>query len=400
MLRRISFKYTIYEAMNKQQAKDLLGKYLLDKASADEIKLIEHWYMAASRKQGLSNTEADFYDMKALIWADTLKSAGLVEQPVVSSWRKLFWPRIVTAAAAVAAIVFGLWFYHHENILSPKASPKHEIVRNDIAPGRIGATLTLANGKQIILSDANNGELAKQAGVVISKSAEGQLIYEMDGSATQHLSGMTNRLSTAKGETYQIKLPDGTMVWLNAASTLSFSTNLRDKGHKDQRRVGLIGEAYFEVAKDNMRPFVVKTNKQEVEVLGTHFNISAYPDELDTKTTLIEGAVRLNHSTVLKPGEQAVLKESGKISILKTDPTEAIAWKNGYFIFRNESLTDIMKKISRWYDVDIIYKGDISQLEFGAVISRNRNVTEVFKKLELTGSVHFRIEGRRIIVMP
>lgn len=270
------------------------------------------------------------------------------------------------------------------------------LLSNDIKPGDNKAYLTLANGTRIALTDAKNGELAKQAGVTITKTAGGKVIYSVENA--NHIgppSNAYNLIETPKGGQYQIHLPDGTAVWLNAASSLKYpSCFTRSK----ERRVVLKGEAYFEVAKDKTRPFIVSTDKQEVEVLGTHFNINSYADELETKTTLLEGLVRLNGKTILKPGEQATLK-ANEISIAEVNVNKTVAWKNGKFVFVSEDLESIMRKLARWYNVDVVFEGTFKDETFTGSISRYDNISRILDKITFTQAVRFKIEGRRVTVM-
>jgi len=214
-----------------------------------------------------------------------------------------------------------------------------------------------------------------------------------------------NSIATPKGGQYQIILPDGTRVWLNAASVLKYPVAFTSTA----RKVELTGEAYFEVAKNKAKPFIIHTAKQEVTVLGTHFNINAYADEPNTRTSLLEGSVKvakLNDaaSVMIKPGQAALVGDPGsasRIQIASIDPDEAVAWKNGYFMFDSENLESILRKVARWYDVDITWQSrNSAQKEFSGTISKYSNASQVLKKLELTEAVHFKIEGRKIIVLP
>lgn len=276
----------------------------------------------------------------------------------------------------------------------------------DIAPGGNKATLTLADGSKIILDQAGKGNLAQQAGVQIVKTANGQLVYTIKkspGPGNGHAGNLTNTISTPRGGQYQVNLPDGTRVWLNAASSLKFPLSF---ALLKERRVELKGEAYFEVEKDTAKPFIVQSDRQTVQVLGTHFNINSYADETNTKTTLLEGSVKvaaLNGANVaqaiLKPGQQARISSgSNPINVVRVDPTTEVAWKNGQFFFENESIENIMKKISRWYDVDVVYEADVAGKTVWGSVTRYSNVSKVLSILELTGGIHFKIEGRRIIV--
>ncbi|MBB5438159.1 hypothetical protein HDC92_001834 [Pedobacter sp. AK017] len=298
------------------------------------------------------------------------------------------------AAAAVILITLGTWLYTNQQF----NAPVNQSSSLEIPPGKIGATLTLANGKKIRLSDARNGQLAKESGISISKTADGQVIYDLQTKTSDYTELNTasqyNTLSTSKGETYQLRLPDGSKIWLNAASSLTYNAGLYERG---KRSVSLEGEAYFEIAKDKAHPFFVKTNKQEIKVLGTHFNVMSYIDESIAKTSLVEGSVDVNNN-ILKPGQQAQTNIYTTITDVNTE--DAIAWKNGLFVFRNENIQSIMKKISRWYDVDVAFKDkNILNKNFGGTFSRFEHVSDMLHTMELTGVIHFKIEGRRIIVM-
>jgi ferric-dicitrate binding protein FerR (iron transport regulator) len=260
-------------------------------------------------------------------------------------------------------------------------------------PGSNKAILTLGNGDRISLTDAADGELARQGDTRISKTKDGQLLYEPENGAA---GGMVKRntISTPRGGQYRIDLPDGTRVWLNAASSLAFPASFAGL---DERSVELTGEAYFEVAKDAGKPFKVISNAHTVEVLGTHFNINAYNDEPDIKTTLLEGAVRVNGS-MLRPGQQSVLA-NGRLSIRNAETDMETAWKNGEFIFNGQDFKTVMRTISRWYDVDVVYEYDPKPFRIGGEVSRSRSITEVLKMLEVTGGVKFKLEGRTIKVI-
>ena len=275
------------------------------------------------------------------------------------------------------------------------AAPVHA---GSLIPGGDKAVLTLADGSRITLDTAGNGAIASQGNVQVIKLNSGQLAYNTgaDGKG----GGISyNTLSTPKGGQFRIILPDGSNVWLNAASSLRFPTAFSGK----TREVQLNGEAYFEVAKNPAMPFTVKVNEMAVQVLGTHFNVMAYQDESSIQTTLLEGAVNIQHGAqamLLKPGQQARLTTAGKMTLNeKVDVEEVTAWKNGYFHFNHESLEGVMRQIGRWYDAEVTYEGDIPVREFGGKIERSSSVTEVMKILELS-KVRYRIEGKRIVITP
>ena len=304
------------------------------------------------------------------------------------------WKRIGASAAAVIGLLFiGRWFLTIETKnVSPQAA------QHVISPGKQSATLTLANGKQIHLHETQNGRIAEESGIRISKTTDGQLIYEVSDKSQGEIE--QNTLSTTKGETYRIKLPDGTQVWLNAASSLSYPVRF---ANQKNRTVTLTGEAYFEVAKDSKHPFIVQAAAQQVEVLGTHFNVNSYADESAVQTTLLEGRVQVSsHSQklLLAPGEQSTLTARGVLKSRPIDTAPVIAWTNNEFMFDGDDIESVMRKVARWYNVEVIYQGKKTTEKFGGGISRFDDVQKVLSLLEKTGAVHFRIDGKKIYVLP
>lgn len=303
------------------------------------------------------------------------------------------WPRIIAAAIAIIIIGAGLFYYHQQT--SPEDQHSVAGYAGDIAPGKQGATLTLANGKKIRLTETQNGELAREAGVVITKSAGGQLIYEIKDRSGEL--NKYNTLTTAKGETYQVRLPDGSLVWMNAASSLTYAAGLLEDG---TRKIKLDGEAYFQVAKDKRHPFIVESRGQRIEVLGTHFNVNAYGDELLIKTTLLEGRVKVSDKhieKILLPGFEAI-NTGNNITVDKADTELAVAWKNNNFVFANERIETVMKMVERWYDVEIVYEGTMPEDRFRGGVSRFDNISKVLNILESTGLVHFKVKNRSVYV--
>lgn len=301
------------------------------------------------------------------------------------------WPRILTAGAAILILAIGInYFMSRENSHSYEHLTQH-----DIAPGKVGATLTLANGKTINLGSISRGESIEENGIVISKTSDGQLLYQnrSNKNDVQDL----HTLSTALGQTFTLTLPDQTKVWLNAASSLTYHSTLKDKG---VRRVQLKGEAYFEVAKNKSRPFLVESGTQTVEVLGTHFNVNAYADEKTYRTTLLEGSVKITDHTqsrILLPGYQAATL-NGEIRLSQVDTDFAVAWKSNNFTFDRLDIKEIMRMIARWYDVEVVYKEEIPSGKFWGSVSRFDHISKVLIPLEATGNVHFKIEGRKVYV--
>ncbi|QEC78871.1 FecR family protein [Mucilaginibacter ginsenosidivorax] len=309
------------------------------------------------------------------------------------------WPRFSIAAAIAIFMIGGMIFFvsrFREHTNDPAVA--------HILPGKEGATLTLANGRKIKLGNAANGELARESGVRIRKTAKGQIVYEV--SDVNAVPGQMNTLTTANGETYMVLLPDKSKVWLNAASELKYPASFAGIS---KRMVQLDGEAYFEVVRDKAHPFIVQSARQEVTVLGTHFDVNSYRDNEAVKTTLLEGRVAVRRSgiqtmpaadsLILKPDQQAILTPNS-INELDVEASDAIAWKNGYFMFNNEELGSIMKTLSRWYNTTIVYDDDETlkhELVF-AKLSRYENISKILKMMERTDKLKFRVEGRTITI--
>lgn len=301
---------------------------------------------------------------------------------------------IAVAAAILLLISIGIVF--RNNLIKEQTIANNT---NKIIPGGNKAILTLANGSQIVLESAKKGVLANQQNIIVNKTADGKLVYDASQKQQDNaeLQSGYNTISTPNGGQYQVVLPDGTRVWLNAASSLKFPVAFTGK----ERNVELSGEGYFEVAKNRAMPFRVTVNHSTVEVLGTHFNIMGYADEKSTNTTLLEGSVKIisgNNQKLIVPGEQA--RVNGAIEVAKVNAAQAVEWKNGNFNFSHENIETIMRKVARWYNVSVQYQGAITNEGFVGTVPRSENITEVLNALELTGLVHFKIIERRVIVMP
>jgi len=270
-----------------------------------------------------------------------------------------------------------------------------------IIPGGRKAILTFSSGKKVILDNGQDSLISKSGNLSISNTHKQELVY-VSATGNDHVEiskPLMNVLSTPRGGEYQVTLADGTRVWLNCASSLSYPEEFAG----NERHVTLSGEAYFEVAKDKSKPFFVNVNNVEIKVLGTHFNVAAYKDDHNITATLLEGSVQFSKKgrmVLLKPGEQAVVNDDASdIRVSAVDVTQAMAWKNGYFIFNNDDIKSVMEKVSRWYDVDVKYQGDFKNQRFGGTYYRSKHIAELLHYFEKIGNVRFRIEGRRIIVM-
>jgi len=390
--------------MSKNEVEKLLERYRSGLCTEEEKALVESWHLSELSNKNVDVDHVELIDARKQIWN------AIQEETEINSARKnILWPKL----AAAAVVLFFIGFVINQQ-LEKQLNTRQQISKTQdkiIQPGGNKATLTLGDGSKISLTDATDGVIAKQAGINITKTNDGELIYTV-AAASDLKKDLYNTIETPRGGQYQINLPDGTKVWLNAESSLRYPAAFDDA----QRMVELKGEAYFEVAKrlnknGSRVPFKVKTElgggrNQEVEVLGTHFNINAYNNEPGNKTTLLEGSVKIknlqsNTTVLLKPGQQSVVSPlSPAVLVTTVDAEESVAWKDGFFSFNEENLETIMNKISRWYSVDVDYTGNKINKTFGGRISRFNSVNEVLDMLQTTGAVRFKIEGRRILVMP
>ena len=378
--------------MQEKEIKDLLKKYLSGNCTDEERALLESWY--------LKYEAHDLPELSDLQFAEIERSSIKIPKKM-----DFVWGRWAAAAAVLLIVSFGIYFYQSYN--SQGYSFKTQLIGKDIAAGRNKAFLTLADGSKVELSDSQSGIIVANGKMMYNDSTVINTQPAVPSAAFPQSKGNYKQfsLTTPRGGQYQVKLPDGTKVWLNAASSISYSTVLI--ANQVHRKVNLEGEAYFEVKKDPAQPFIVVSNGQEAEVLGTHFNINAYADEENVKTTLLEGSLRVKssapNSVILKPNQQSISSDhNNALEVKNVSPSAVLSWKNGEFSFENETLESIMKQVSRWYDVEIAYENEGLKKEiFGGSISRFSDVSKVLKMLELTKHIHFIIneKERRITVM-
>ncbi|QEC42030.1 FecR family protein [Pseudobacter ginsenosidimutans] len=316
--------------------------------------------------------------------------SGIDVQPAVNKKtgriRRLLW----TAAASVLVLAgIGTYF-----LLGNKKVEKPVVVSQseEVLPGRQGALLTLADGSQVLLDTIKNGVVALQGGAM-AKVVNGTLLYEGNGKDV-----VFNTMSTPRGRQFQLRLPDGTQVWLNAASSIRYPTSFTGK----ERRVEVTGETYFEVARNSKLPFRVSVNNQtEVEVLGTHFNINSYNNENSMNTTLLEGSIRVRkgaESVIIKPGEQAQVNSGIRVA-KEVDLEKVMAWKNGFFNFEGLKLEEILRQIERWYEIEVIYEKGIPDIPVTGEMSKDIPLNKLMFILEKL-DVHYRLEGRKLIILP
>lgn len=364
----------------------LVNRYLAKKLSDEELQVF------------IFLLQEGKLDVELEVAMDYAAEEFMRQPIVVTTAHNRWWRKPMLVAASLAILAIGGYIINQ--FLPQNGKPESiNYAHHEIAPGRNGATLTLAGAKVVMLS-GNQQEVALKNGKI--QYGDGSEVLSAADAGTY--TGKNNPemiASTARGQTYSLLLQDGTKVWLNAASSLQFPASFE---HKETRTVSLQGEAYFEVAKDKAHPFVVVTtgNKalpaQKLTVLGTHFNINAYADEKTVKTTLLEGSIKIQQS-VLKPGEQSVLYADNRLNIADIDPSLAVDWKNGSFIFQGEQIAQLMKRVERWYNVKVIFDDErIGSRTFTGEISRYDNIAELLKILQRTGRVSFQIQGNTIKV--
>jgi len=399
----------------REQFLTYIQKYLQNKATKEEIEFLEKYYSYFEKEPGITDqfTEAErdmlHNEMLRKIWDKTNS-----ETKTISFFRKT-WFQYAAVAVALLCISITILIFRNDKpineinqvveIVKPINKP---LYKNDIKPGGNKAILTLADGTKITLDEASAGTLTKQGNTTIIKLDDGRLAYNPQSiSKLSSKAVLYNTLTTPRGGQYCVTLPDGTVVWLNASTSLKFPIAFNG----NERRVEIHGEAYFEVAKNETMPFIVKAGNEEIKVLGTHFNVSAYADDKLIKTTLLEGSVEIslrnktqnesdNTKITLKPGQQSQLDIDNNLNVVDANLKEAIAWKNGYFFFRDENIESIMAKIARWYDVKVIYEANTENLNFTGNISRAENISEVLCILEKTdAAIHFKIENKTVTIL-
>jgi transmembrane sensor len=383
----------------ENEIQQLLLKYREGKCTPQELNRLYQIYNLASNSAGESQPTLGLDEVGNDIWS-RLPAAGL-QQDVTTSKVRI---HLLGSAAAILffALLSGLFYLlQHQDAHFGK-----RLKSEDLAPGRNAATLTLSNGKKVFLSDMTNERFKEQNGVSIVKEKSGQLVYQIKAKAKTNKLNF-NTLSTANGQQYQVQLPDGTMVWLNAGSSLTYPTLFKNS---HERVVMLKGEAYFEVASNrdfngHKNPFIVRTDREEVKVLGTHFNVNSYSDESEVKTTLLEGSIELNIKNgnygriILRPKEQSsLILANNQVAVKLLDDAESeIAWKQGLFHFDHTQIKAVMRELARWYNVDVLYKGAIPNAFFTGEMYKNLSASQVLEGLSYTG-LHFTIKEHQIIV--
>lgn len=389
----------------------LIFKYMTGQLSEQEDGELKEWISRSEANRLLFDELTDagkVAEYSAVKKNFTDRWEGGMQARVVSIQRK--WLKRTAVAAIIFIVAAGAYVWLSRDRQQPVAKSDTEDTRykNDIKPGNFKAKLTLADGSAIFIDSTTPGLITRQGNTMVFNK-DGKLVYGRPDKAQTEV--LYNTLSTAKSETYLLTLSDGSRVWLNAASSITYPVHFMEK----ERKVKISGEVYFEVAHDATKPFIVTGGSGSsgkagwaVQVLGTVFNINAYDDEAVTRTTLLEGKVKVtatadsqltaNEIRFLSPGQQAQIK-TGTIHVTKdASIPETVAWKNGMFLYESANIENIMKQVARWYDVEVFFEGKIDQ-DFRASIPRNVSISRLLRILEMTGKVHFKIDGKRVMVM-
>ncbi len=392
--------------MSETRIRYLLQQYSANKATVQEVEEMFALLQQMKDEEALKN-------LVLLAKNDTEQNTAITEEEWGKIWHAIAeatfrtpevkwlnrgWLRAAAAVILLACFTAVLYTVKQKRVATAPVAVQKQPLLHDAPPGGNKAVLILADGSSIVLDSAHNGSLAQQGNTKILKLDAGQLSYKTGATVTGQV--LYNTIATPRGGQYQVTLADGTEVWLNAASSLRFPTAFTG----NERVVELTGEAYFEVAKNAALPFRVKVNNMDVQVLGTHFNIMAYSNEQSVKTTLLEGRVKVtgNGTTQgLIPGQQAVRDNStGSLKVKEVNTDLAVAWKNGLFRFRETNIKEVMRQVERWYDVDVEYKTPGTEQDYTGIVPRSQNVSALLQLLELTGTVHFKVEGKKITVLP
>lgn len=379
-----------------EDIKKMIKRYVAGKATPEEIEFVETYYNYQERQdvQEFSTEELEQLRKQTFENISSRLNSGNTKSEKQTT-------RLYIYSSVAAAVLLALTFVILLQVNSDKDRKKQLSSLNkplDIRPGSNRATLTLADGTKIDLDDKAEGKLKETPGLLISKTSKGELIYIVTADKNTAGNKGSNTVSTPKGGQYQVVLPDGTRVWLNAASALTYPLSFSG----GQRRVQLEGEGYFEVAKNKAMPFHVISGDQDVEVTGTHFNVNGYKDNGSVNTTLLEGGVTvhsLGGDQKIRPGEQAMVRDgTAKIRVRTVDTAEETAWKNGFFEFNNSSLKVILNQLERWYDIRVDYQ-NLPAKRYNGTISRNVRLSQVLNMLEVTGNIRFKIQkGRQLKV--
>jgi len=384
--------------MEKQRYLNLLEKYLAGKSTGKEEALLDEYYKRLEEMSDVSLSDEQAHSLKVSIMekiSARIDSPNELSKQIVKRSYRIWY----AAASILIMIAVGSFFIRRDK-KAEMVSKVPGATKQDIRPGSNKAVLTLSTGEQIVLTEPHAGILAREGAAEIIKKENGELVYNLgDKTAAHSAKPIYNTITVPRGGQYQLVLSDGSKVLLNAATSLTYPAEFNGR----YRNVELKGEGYFEVAKNASKPFIVKANNVEVRVLGTHFNISAYSDDANITTTLIEGAVSVNkgkQTKLLAPGQQGISAyTTGEISVQPANIEQTMGWVKGNFVFKDLNIKEVMKIASRWYDIEVEYRGNVQSKKFGGTTSRFSNITELLDYMKITGGVNYKIEGRRVILM-
>lgn len=382
--------------MSKQDLLDLVHKITTGVATDEEIIRFNQWYKSF-QKAGSHWPESELGDKKRiesmLIRSidQRINNGPLKKDTTIFQLRRI-------AVAVIALILIGGGIYWYFMGQQYSGLPGELVISNDVEPGAEKAVLTLGDGSTIMLDEANKGLIAREGDMAVQKTADGSIIY-LEGEHFNPEEGTVvfNTISTPRGGQFKVTLPDHTQVWLNAMSSIRFPTRFTGSS----RSVEITGEVYFEVTHQDTQPFLVHSAGQTIKVLGTEFNVKAYEDEKVIRTTLVSGSVQVetaNERIEIEPGQQAILGQDSKLSVTSVDIDQATAWKNGIFQFWNTELKEIMRQLSRWYDVEVVYLNERDDISFTGFISRDVSISNVLQMLQEAGNIEFGLEGREVVV--
>ncbi|WP_254562234.1 FecR family protein [Dyadobacter diqingensis] len=403
-----------------------LERYIQNQHTPEEHELFLKWFNSISAQEAQqvmdhyariseSKSVVNEFDNHAGLAAGIEERIDALESPEIESRVISFWGYLRRFSAAAVIVLIGIGSYYvffNKNVGTE--SRLAEVALNDAAPGGNRALLTLSDGSTINLNEAIDGQIASQSGIEINKVTDGQLVYskQNDGHSGSSKTEIFNQITTPKAGQYQINLSDGTKVWLNSLSSIRFPAVFNGI----ERKVEITGEVYFEVASYRLNnrkvPFRVVCNNQVIEVVGTHFNVNSYRDESAVKTTLLEGSVKVyaiqgaagkvGAAVNLKPGEQSILKRSkssvADIAVEKVDTESAVAWQKGFFKFKDTDIQEVMRQLSRWYDLDVVYHGPLPQDQFTGYVSKKVAISNVLNILEEGGGVKFSVKDNKVEV--
>lgn len=384
----------MFETPNENRIRYLSSKWMDGTITEEEKREYDRWYTSFKDHEvgDLSIEDMDLIKSRIL---NSLEKEQLGDELQSKATKKIKTSYLVAASVSLFVLISSCIYL----ILSDFSNQKNQLY-SEIKPGKDKAILTFENGLTYDLDSLQANAIVKKSNFTIEKTKNGELKYSLISGYDDRIEEpVVNTVTTPVGGQYTLLLPDGSKVWLNAASSLKFSVPFSE----ESRDVELTGEAFFEVAKDNESPFSVITNHQKVEVLGTSFNVNAYEDEELSTTTLVEGKVKLSvpdhKDVILHPGEQGTIEKNKNVVVSSVDVQGFVAWKDGEFMFNNESIESLTRKVSRWYDVEFVFEANVQEIPIWGSVSRYEDIQKLLNVIELTGVAHFRIEGRRIYVM-